>query len=320
MRRELAAIGLAVAMLTVVHPGALAVINPPDLSWMHPGFTFRYIATNTTSGETLEFNVTIDDIENEVLTLKYWQSVGGEDEIFITTNQDSLNRIDRNISTANTTWYTHLWINATILDHDLGTFDTRTFTRDVLELDTHKFDNSDDTVHYHYHTTWGYLVKAVYDNTTETIELQDTRDVSVPLSHGLSEHLDPAECDNAGAFVDNDPQNQVIAVSDAAVCMKVTGENFDECDTDSQAAVSILWPMWVVIKWDYSLNDHNSPQESGTIVGDMTHVPSHIEATPLGTDRRPSGYTARAGADLDDRTTPGGLFSARPRAELTCGG
>lgn len=172
MRRELAAIGLAIALLAVGYPGASQVIDPPDLSWIQNGFTLTYHAENAT--ETLDFNVTVENKTASKALLVHWiVDDNGVNDTFHSSNISLGNRSNLDLLGL----YTFLWVNSTDLESEDAKIGAHKYECIVCLPGTDRvFYNTTTDATYTYDAINGYLVKAEYPDGT-TVELTNTEDI-----------------------------------------------------------------------------------------------------------------------------------------------
>lgn len=246
MRRELIAIGLAMAMVVVGYPGADAVIDPPDLSWIQNGFTLKYHAYNTT--DTLDFNVTIEDKTASQATFVYWRVNSGQNDTFHSLNISIGNRSILDISYM----YTFLWVNSTDLDTENAMIGAHEYECVLCLPGANKvfFNVTTDTT-FTYDAVNGYLVKADYPDGT-TVELTGTEDIGqgAPASQVGPVFVctrDHSKSDSV-AF----PKvGAVTTVAQAELCWDERASETNACFGEAFAQVTTTGPLWALAYYEY---------------------------------------------------------------------
>lgn len=247
MRRELAAIGLAMAVLAVGYPIGSdgPYIDPPDLSWQHEGHTFHYRAYNATA--EIHFNVTVDDVNETELMFSYWRELAnGTRDVFQTWN---ISREDRgNLDLP--PWKTFVWVE----DLEAPTMKLGNHTYDLVESLPNSVYRLLDR-EFTFDGVNGYLIKAENTTSGETAELVSSYDgPSDPPNQEPSGPLCPPSHEEM--LYGNDPgghnfgTDSKTTVAEVLICWHVDGGN-DECDWDITVDVGITWPLWEIEDRDY---------------------------------------------------------------------
>lgn len=244
MRRELGIMAIVVATGLLIAPNAQVgaqLIQPPTLDWFHEGHTLEYSITNGTS--TLILNATIQEVDGNNLTWRYWTTSGGTEKE-LNWRWQNKDRQDLNV----TGFYTYLWVNSTNVDGgvgDVALIGDSDYSLDGVTLDHFVFSNGSWT--FRYDLAKGWLDEADYEGQVQ-VELLGHRDIPVgdhrPL-YSCSTHTSES---SIRIYSEEDCTGYTATAFGA---FDMTGRSSPPCNVDYEGEVGVLWPHWHLVLYKY---------------------------------------------------------------------